>query len=97
MRPRHEHKCNLDAYGDKRNGYSGETQDDRATIVPFDSDHNCKFEVVTLLDLIRLSHLARQGGEKCSESLCDLTTAYDEYEAKLLCYYYFVAQHNLCC
>ena len=56
MRPRQVHDGNLDANGDKRNGNSGETQNDAATIVPFDSDHNCKFEVVTFLDLIRLSH-----------------------------------------
>ena len=56
MRPRHEHDGNLDADGDKRNGDPGDTHDDGATIVPFDSDHNRKLKVVTLLDLIRLSH-----------------------------------------
>ena len=56
MRTRHEHDGDLDANGDQRNGYSGETQNDRATIVPFDPDHNRELKVVTLLDLIRLSH-----------------------------------------
>jgi hypothetical protein len=56
MRSRYEHNGDFDAYCDKRNGYSGETQNNGATVVSFDPDHNRKLKVVTLLVLIRLIH-----------------------------------------
>jgi len=84
-RPPDEHRRSF--YADRNNGrkYSNKSQNNRPTILAFDSEHNDKFKVVTFLDLIRLSHFepslrprrqAREGGEKCDESLWSLTTLY---------------------
>jgi len=77
-----EHDSDLDTDGDERSSDTNEPQNNRAAIPALDSKYDHQLKIVTFFDLIRMTHFepslrprrqAREGGEKCGESLYQLT------------------------